>query len=263
MNPDKPHVLLTNDDGIDAPGLAALADKLIDVSNLTIIAPRHECSAGSHSITLFRDMILRPVENGDHVRCWGLEGTPADCVKVAVRKFSAERPFDMVVSGINHGQNAGADILYSGTVAAAREAAVKGIPSIAVSLKYNKPEIPNFETAARITLEIFEKTVGKEFPPGSLLNVNIPPVAYDDLKGWAVTSMGNSAYVDHFLSYPGIENPDCSSVFKNIGEGWIPSLLLRKDTDDRSIVGHRVSITPLQYDQTDYGFMECLENWFQ
>ncbi len=263
MNPDKPHVLLTNDDGIDAPGLLALADKLIDATNLTIIAPRHECSAGSHAITLFREMILRPVENGDHARCWCLEGTPADCVKVAVGKYSDECPFDMVVSGINHGQNAGADIFYSGTVAAAREAAIKGIPSIAVSLKYNKPEIPNFEAAARITLEIFEKTVGKDFPPGLLLNVNIPPVAYEDLKGWDVTSMGNSGYVDHFPSYHGIENPDGSSVFKNIGEGWIPSSLPGKETDDRSIVGHRVSITPLQYDQTDHGFLGSLQNWFQ
>jgi 5'-nucleotidase len=262
-NPKKPHVLLTNDDGIHAPGLSRLAEALAETADLTILAPDRERSAGGHSITLFREMKLKPVRQEGAFWGWGLEGTPADCVKFAIQAFSSVKPFDMVISGINQGQNAGSDIFYSGTVAAAREAALNGIPSIAISLRYDDPEQLHYETAARTASEIFAKMIGKIFPFGTLVNVNIPAVAYEDLNGWAVTNMGNSSYVDHFLAEPGMIDPERSSVLKNIGDGWNPSSVSRKNTDDQALVGRFVSITPLKFDQTDDEFISSLENWFK
>jgi 5'-nucleotidase len=198
MTSARPHVLLTNDDGIHAPGLRALAAALREIADLTIVAPSQENSGMGHAITVFRDLHFAPVHEDGHLWGWGLNGTPADCVKVAIHMLGRDRPFDAVISGINRGQNAGINVLYSGTVAAAREAAIYGLPAMAVSLLYKVEDYMPYETAARVAADVLKLMQQHPLPRGVMLNVNVPPVEYDALQGWAVTRMGDSGYSDFF-----------------------------------------------------------------
>jgi 5'-nucleotidase len=192
--------LLTNDDGIEAPGLAALAEALAPLADLTVVAPRHEQSGMSHALSVFKNLRLERWERDGKADWWALDGTPADCVKVGLVEMRHRRPIDMVVAGINRGINAGVDIHYSGTVAAAREGTLLGMPSIAVSLYYRDEGHQPYEVAARVAAEVYQMTRRRGLPPGVLLNVNVPPVPYEALRGWAITRMGNSGYQDHYVT---------------------------------------------------------------
>ncbi len=260
---DRPHILVTNDDGIEAAGIAALAEALRPEADVTIVAPARENSGMGHAITVLRDLRFEPVHRNGMLWGYGLEGTPADCVKIAVQVLAADRPFDLVVSGINAGQNCGINILYSGTVAAAREAAILGLPAIAVSLLYHDERDMRFDTAARVALDAVRLVRAHGLPRGVMLNVNVPPLAYDAIKGWVVTRMGDSGYADLFLHEPG--ETAASIIYRNVGKGFEPSTIahgdLNRPLDDVALYDHYVSLTPLMFDLTAHDFMDTLDGW--
>jgi 5'-nucleotidase len=254
----RPHILLTNDDGIKAAGLRAMAQALLPVAEVTIVAPLHEQSGMAHAITVFREMNLEEFKIDGNLHGWALDGTPADCVKVALQNLPLDRPFDAVVSGINRGQNAGVNVLYSGTVAAAREGALLGLPAIAVSLLYHDERRLPYATAAGVGVEVLQMVLDRGLPRGLLLNVNVPPVAPEEILGWRVTRMGNSGYADFYQQQdlePG------RGMRTNVGKGWLPSEPYAEDTDDHAIMNDYVSITPLQADLTAREFLPHLLRW--
>lgn len=232
-------ILLTNDDGAEAHGLMAVRDQLAELGQVVVVAPYEEKSAVSHGLTLHYP--IRTIELGsDH---YALTGTPADCVLFALRQLLPEPP-DLVVSGINHGANLGDDILYSGTVAGAREASINGIPSLAVSQVLDKQSAPDFKTAAAFVRSLIEDLFPERIPPGGFLNVNIPK---GKLAGYRFTRQGSkraASKIEEKLDPRGRKyywiGPDESE--------WI----IEADTDYQAIQDGVVSITPLHRDQTDY-----------
>jgi 5'-nucleotidase len=180
-------ILLTNDDGFDQPGILEL-EKLLGTGNeLWVVAPLHHCSGTSHSLGLYASMELR--ETG--LRKWALEGTPTDCVKIALMEVMRDKPPDLLISGINPGANMANNIFYSGTVAAATEAALWNIPSIAVSVQVTSPEHrPRFGTASRVLAHLLERGLASMIPPGTILNINVPDTEPDGIRGirWTRTA---------------------------------------------------------------------------
>lgn len=259
LNP-RPYVLLTNDDGIHAAGLRALAEALAPHVDLLIVAPSTECSGQGHAISVLKDMHLEPYRRNEDLWGYALCGTPADCVKVAATVLARERPFDLVISGINRGQNAGINVLYSGTVAAAREGAMLGFPSIAVSLWYTDENDLPYETAARAGLDVLRLVHERGLPPGIMLNVNVPPLPYEELRGYAVTRMGNSGYTDFFHHEPAAEGRP--ALLRNVGNNWTPSAPEDEEVDDHALFKGYVSVTPLQFDLTAYEVLPHLQGWF-
>lgn len=256
-----PHVLMTNDDGIEARGLHMLADTLQPEADVSVVAPCTERSATGHGISLLKDLQLETFHRNGTFWGWKLDGTPADCVKVAVLMLSKDRPYDLVISGINPGVNAGLNILYSGTVAAAREAALLGVPAMAVSLYYTDPNNQPFETAARVALDAYRIVRRRGLPRGIILNINVPPVAYEALRGWRVTRMGDSFYSDLFVHQPGQEEI-ATGTYRNVGDRWRPSQGEGEDLDDRVLNEGYVSVTPMQFDLTAHAFLPHLHAWF-
>lgn len=186
------HVLIANDDGIGSPGIKALAQAFIDAGHrVTIAAPDTQRSAASHSITMFRPLMARPVE-WPGTQAWSIDGTPADCVKLALDKLSG--PVDAVVSGINDGYNIGTDVHYSGTVAAAMEGAFAGFPAIAVSVPFGRPDLCT--VAAQTALKAVARLHAKPLPPLSVLNINLPDGA---IRGERAAELSRLRYDDAYL----------------------------------------------------------------
>jgi 5'-nucleotidase len=255
----RPYLLLTNDDGIEAPGLQNLADILEPYFDLLIVAPHRERSAAGHAISVMRDLKLEQFHREQKHWGWSFQGKPADCVKVAATVISKDRPFDLVLSGINRGQNLGVNILYSGTVAAAREAVVLGIPAIAFSVSFSNILEVRFDTAAKVALDLTRRVIKRKIPPGVMLNVNVPPVNYEDLQGFAITRMGNSGFRDKFHDVAG-EFEGTSRLVRNVGDRFYPSTLEHHDLDDKAVKQNKVSITPLHIDATAHQFLNELED---
>ena len=233
-------ILLSNDDGYFAPGLAALAEGLKPLGEITVVAPERDRSGASNSLTLDRPLMHRQALNGFHY----VNGTPTDCVHMAVTGLLDFEP-DVVVSGINSGSNMGDDTLYSGTVAAATEGYLLGIPSIAVSLVGT--EFAHYRTAARVAHDLVERLRRAPFGAPVLLNVNVPDVPYEALKGMEVTRLGRRHKAQPVI--PG-KNPRGETVY------WVgPAGAAREagpGTDFNALERGAVSITPLQVDLT-YG----------
>lgn len=190
-------ILLCNDDGIQAPGLHALQNAVKDLGEIHVIAPDRERSAISHGITLTKPLRTRPWPNRDATFGTAVSGTPADCIKLAVSLLLDPKP-DLILSGINLGPNAGISVLYSGTVSAAAEGPIMGIPAIALSL--DTFHEPNWETAARVSRHLVEQVISGQFviPPETFWNVNIPNRPYDQLAGLRITRMGASRFVEKY-----------------------------------------------------------------
>ena len=236
-------ILLTNDDGIEAEGLRTLEGVLKDLAQLVVVAPDQERSAVSHGLTLHSPLNLREVKS-DH---YAVNGTPADCVIYALRHLFVSFP-DLVISGINHGANLGDDIMYSGTVAAAREAAAHGIPALALSQAYDEKPIrfkEGAEYARNLIAGLLHNGLGGEI----CLNVNFP---IRKIKGMKITRQGCSEHTPHFnyLDY----NADYDAVPFSPGNRQKTDFI----SDRQAIVEHYVSITPLQRDQTDYAAAQSL-----
>ncbi len=242
-------ILLSNDDGYFAPGLAALAQVLSAVAEITVVAPERDRSGASNSLTLDRPLMMRQAHNGFHY----VNGTPTDCVHLAVTGILEVLP-DMVISGVNHGANMGDDTVYSGTVAAATEGFLLGIPSLAVSLVSDGGN--HFDTAARVTLDLVQRLQRQPFPQAALWNVNVPDVPYDDLCGIRHTRLGRRHKAEPVI--PG-NNPRGQTVY------WVGAAGAAQDagegTDFHAVAEGCVSLTPLQIDLTHYAQLIAVQKW--
>lgn len=242
-------ILLSNDDGYFAPGLAALYAALTPLADVTVVAPERDKSGASNSLTLDRPLNLRQAPNGFYF----ITGTPTDCVHMAVTGLLGFVP-DMVVSGINSGSNMGDDTIYSGTVAAATEGYLLGIPSIAISMAGH--EARHYETAAWVAAELVQRHQRKELMSPVLLNVNVPDVPREELKGFEVTRLGKRHKAEPAVK---ATNPRGEVVY------WIGAAGAVADagpgTDFHATENKRVSITPLQVDLTNYQQMKYAAEW--
>ncbi len=242
-------ILLSNDDGYFAPGLAALAEALAPLGEITVVAPERDRSGASNSLTLDRPLSLHRASNGFLY----VNGTPTDCVHMAVTGLLDLEP-DIVVSGINSGSNMGDDTLYSGTVAAATEGYLLGIPAIAVSLVGK--EFAHYATAARVARDLVERI--RREPPAEpiLLNVNVPDVAWDDLAGLEVTRLGRRHKAQPVVKG---KNPRGDTVY------WVgPAGAAREagpGTDFHALERGAISVTPLQVDLTHAGQVDAIGRW--
>ncbi len=247
------HILLSNDDGIDAPGLDALAREMKKVGSVTIVAPDKQRSAVGHAITM--DYPLRATRFHKRGKFFGyaVEGTPADCVKLAVRSLLPVRP-DILISGVNHGSNTAINIIYSGTVSAATEGTILGIPSIAVSLTtYGKAD---FRPAAVIAKKLALLVVSHGLPSGTLLNVNVPAVKSSQIRGIRVTRQGKTRWEDTFDVR---RDPNDKEYYWLMGK--LEVMDHGEDTDEIAVRKNFVSVTPIQYDLTDYPAINKLRKW--
>ena len=245
------HILITNDDGIFAPGITALAEALQQIAKVSVIAPDQNRSGVSRAITL--EYPLRVMQTP--VGWWQLNGTPADCVKLALGGFLNDQP-DMVVSGINAGANLGDDILYSGTVGGAMEGRFLKYPPIAISATAHRHDQMYYETAARVACELVQKIVREKADPSLIFNVNVPSIPFDELQGYQITRQG-----DRHLSEPMLASED--------GRGrriyWLGESGKIKDgsegTDFHAVHSNKVSVTPLQIDLTAHREIEKVRQW--
>jgi 5'-nucleotidase len=242
-------ILLSNDDGYFAPGLACLASHLAAIAEIVVVAPERDRSGASNSLTLDRPLNLRRAASGFHY----VNGTPTDCVHLAVTGMLDYQP-DMVISGINSGANMGDDTIYSGTVAAATEGFLLGIPAIAVSLAGH--ELAHYETAARVVADLVHRFEKNTHTSPWLLNVNVPDVAYEQLQGIEVTRLGKRHKAEPVVR---ASNPHGQPVY------WVGAAGKAQDagegTDFHAIANRRVSITPLQIDLTQYGQLDAVRSW--
>ena len=244
-------ILLSNDDGYFAPGLACLAEALSAIAEVTVVAPERDRSGASNSLTLDRPLHLHKAHNGFYY----VNGTPTDCVHLAITGMLDTLP-DMVVSGINAGANMGDDTIYSGTVAAATEGFLLGIPSLAVSL--NSASSENFLTAARVAADMVQRFKDNKFHEPVLLNINVPDISYEELKGMEVTRLGRRHKAESVVKS---RTPRGETVY------WVgaagPAQDAGEGTDFFSIQHDRVSLTPLQIDLTRYGQMNTVKDWLK
>jgi 5'-nucleotidase len=251
------HILVTNDDGVNAPGLLALAKALRSFGKVTILAPDHNWSASGHVKTLERPLRVRETDLEDGTRAYTTDGAPSDCVALAILGFVPEK-IDLVVSGINPNANIGHDITYSGTVTAAMEAAIAGIQGIAVSL--DRPEDlhqnVDYSTAARVAAKVVEKWAGRGFPPEVVLKVNVPYVSFEEIKGFQITRTGLRIYRDELVRR---QDPRGRPYYWIGGES--PTGMKEEGTDYGALKDGKVSITPIQLDLTAYNSMEALKCW--
>ena len=249
-------ILVTNDDGILAHGIECLVEAAAPLGEVHVVAPDREQSATSHSLTLHHP--LRPVRAGD--RRWQVDGTPTDCVMLAVEALLPERP-DFVFSGINHGQNMGEDVLYSGTVAAAMEGLALGIPSIAISFAGGdlRADLTYLrEQVIVLTPLLRHLTSLPYFPRNTLLNVNLPPVPPEGIRGARLTRLGSRVYSG---SLKPMRDPWNRDIFW-IGGGSI-TWTGEEDSDFRAIQDGYISITPLHLDLTNYSMLQSSGDWWR
>lgn len=243
---ERPLLLVTNDDGVQAPGLQALAESLRVLGDVCVVAPDREVSACSQSLTLIHPLRLQKLREGVH----SVDGTPADCVNLAIVKLLPRRP-DLVVSGINRGGNLGDDIFYSGTVGGAREAAFFGVPALAMSLASRAPS--SYAVAADFATRLAKQVLVDGLPPRTLLNVNVPE---GEPRGAVLTTQGRREHQGGVLE--GLD-PRRQTYF------WIEQGRDRWRADELSDVSAvragLVSVTPLQTDTTNHGAFEGLKRW--
>jgi 5'-nucleotidase len=242
-------ILLSNDDGCMAPGLRCLQQHLSGAHDVTVVAPDRNRSGASNSLTLLNPIRVQRHEDGTYC----VDGTPTDCVHLALTGFLDHQP-DMVVSGINAGANLGDDTLYSGTVAAAMEGRFLGCSAIAVSSVGVTPQ--HYETAARVVTRLVERLSQEPLPGDTILNVNVPDVPFDALKGYEVTRLGNRHRAEEVMR---ARDPRGREIY------WIGAAGAEADcgpgTDFHAIAASKVSITPVLVDLTRYAVMDRLRSW--
>jgi len=249
----KPHILICNDDGIYAPGILALYEAVRDLGDISVVAPEAEQSAVGHAITLSNPIRIKRVRRNAHFEGHAVAGTPADCVKLAVTLLLDRRP-DLVLSGINLGPNAGISVLYSGTVSAATEGTILGIPSMAISLATYTD--PHWDTAARVARRLAQDVLARGLPDGTLLNVNVPNRPPDQVRGLAVTRMGRSRFAEIF--HPRT-NPRGDTYYWMDGELQITGDT--EGTDIQALADGWVSLTPIGFDLTHEAGLNHLNTW--
>ena len=240
-------ILVSNDDGYHAKGIACLVDYVQTLGDVTVVAPDRNRSGASNSLTLTSPLRARRDDRG----FYSVNGTPTDCVHLAITGLLDIEP-DMVVSGINHGANLGDDVLYSGTVAAAMEGRHLGLPAVAVSLVGEE----HFETAGKVVVDLLRKLADKPLPPDTILNVNVPDLPYDKLEGVVATRLGNRHKSEAVIASL---DPRQQRIY------WIGPAGAEQDsgpgTDFHAINNGQVSVTPLQVDLTRHDFVVALSGW--
>jgi 5''/3''-nucleotidase SurE len=248
------NILLTNDDGIYSEGIRALSESLNDVGDVTVVAPDSERSAVGHAITLSDPLRVNQVNRGGKFFGYSTTGTPADCVKLAIRAILKKKP-DLVVSGINLGPNVGYSVLYSGTVSGASEGAILGIPSFAISLAtFTNPDYSYAaEFAGKLARQVLKHD---DLPRGTLLNVNVPAVAKKRIKGVRIVKQSGRAIEERFDKR---QDPHKRVYYWLTGE--IIKSDAKGDADIETIRKNYISITPIHCDMTNYGYIEKLKTW--
>ena len=248
------HILLTNDDGIFAQGLWALIDKFTSGHRVTVVAPDRERSAVGHGITLDKPLRVERISITDALSGYAVTGTPADCVKLAFLEIMDSRP-DLVIAGINPGNNVGDDVNYSGTVAAAKEAALYGVPSMAVSIRrYDEP--CDYGDAAVFIKDLADTIVKKGLPFGTFLNVNLPIFSPGKISGIRISRQGTKQYSEYFDKRTDPRNRDYYWHGSNAN-----SLENESDIDGSVLGKNYISITPIKCDMTDYSTAAYLKTW--
>jgi 5'-nucleotidase len=248
--------LITNDDGILAHGIECLCAAAEPLGEVTVVAPDREQSATSHSLTLHHP--LRPIRRGE--RRWQVDGTPTDCVMLAIEALMPEKP-DFVLSGINHGQNMGEDVLYSGTVAAAMEGLALGVPSIAISFAGGdlRADVSQLKEQVKVLTPLLKHLTSlPELPQDTLFNVNLPPIPSEQVKGTRLTRLGRRVYSQ---SVAPMKDPWGRQIFW-IGGGEI-TWTGEPDSDFRAIEEGYVSVTPLHLDLTHYNVLHGAQRWWR
>ncbi len=247
------HVLISNDDGIDAPGILALVLEMKKIASVTVVAPDRQQSAVGHAITMNYPLRAIPFRKNGEFFGYAVDGTPADAVKLGARFLLKEKP-DLLISGINHGSNTAINILYSGTVSAATEGTILGIPSIAVSLTTH--DQADFSYAAKFAARLAQRVVAEGLPQGTLLNVNVPAVPEDKISGVRVTRQGNSSWEDTFDVR---RDPAGREYF------WLTGSMAIRDTDPETdqiaVRENFISVTPIHYELTDLLLLERMKQW--
>ncbi len=246
-----PNILVSNDDGVDAPGIKALAAELRKIGNVTVVAPDRERSAASHSLTV--DVPLRASHIATDVV--SVVGTPTDCVLLAIKNLLPEPP-DLMVSGINRGPNVGDDVTYSGTVAAAMEATILGVPAIAISLAHGESGKYDYAFAARMAREIALMALENGLPRGTLLNVNVPNLPESEIGGVEIVRQGKQVYEDSIIP----KSDPRGRKYYWIG-GYASVCDEQTDTDIAAVKRGNVAVTPVHLDLTDYATMDEIERW--
>jgi 5'-nucleotidase len=248
-----PFIMLTNDDGIASPGLQALAQVFCKHYETAIVAPANEMSAVGHAITLSDPLRVSDYHRNGEFYGYSVKGTPADCVKIGYWAILKRKP-DLVISGINIGPNTGINTIYSGTVSAATEGAILGVPSFAISL--GTFQNPDFTYAAKFARKLADMLITKGLPQGVYLNVNVPACPEKEIRGVSITRQGLALYREEFDKRI---DPHGRTYY------WLTGQKLNKETsaevDDGALDHSMVSITPVHYDLTVYGFLDELKTW--
>ena len=246
-------ILISNDDGIDSQGIGVIATKLSEIGEVTVVAPRTEQSAVGHKITMKNPLRVTEYRKNGTFFGYAVDGTPADCVKMGIRNIMHTKP-DLVISGINHGSNTAINTIYSGTVSAAREAAIMDVPAIAVSITSHEPH--HFDTAAEIIKKLSLLVVEHGLINGTCLNVNVPDLPLNEIKGIRLTKQGKSKWDD---IYEERVDPYGKKYF------WLTGKLIEMDKepdiDQFAIKYNYVSVTPIHFDLTDYEMFDKMQSW--
>lgn len=249
----KPLIVVTNDDGINFIGIRKLKEALEPLGEVVVIAPDAERSAIGHAITIATPLRVNEIYNDDKFFGYAVNGTPADCVKLAVGTLLPRRP-DIIVSGINPGENTALNVLYSGTVSAATEGIIHGIPSVAFSL--TSFSYRNFDVAGRFAALLVAEVLEKGLPEGTLLNVNIPPLPEDKIKGVKIASHGQGRYKEDFEKR---EDPSGRIYYWLSGKRQVPENI--PDADDVLVSKGYIVVSPIRFDLTDVYSRELLNKW--
>ncbi len=249
----QPKILVTNDDGIYASGIKALWKAMSEIGEATVVAPNREQSAVGHAITVSDPLRVQEVKRSNGFFGYAVNGTPSDCVKIAIQALLEEKP-DVVISGINHGSNTGNNIIYSGTVSAATEGTMLDIPSIAISLNsFKDRDFSGAQSVAKaVVLNVIENGLWKK----TLLNVNVPAIPENEFKGFKITRQGNAVFKDNFEKR---KDPRGNTYYWMTGKMINPDLEI--DNDQKAISEGYVSITPIHYRLTNHEFIDELNGW--
>jgi 5'-nucleotidase len=247
------NILITNDDGIHAPGIYHLKNALEKIAKVLVVAPDVERSAVGHAITLSDPLRVYSVEKEGKFFGYAVNGTPADCVKLGL-KCLFKRKADLVVSGINLGPNTAINIIYSGTVSAAAEAVIMGVPGLAISIA--SFQVHEYDYACTLANTLSEKIFKHGLPEGTLLNVNVPAIKPDQIRGVVVTRQGKGRFEEFFDKRT---DPTNRTYYWLAGKRM--NLDFDNDLDDAVVSQNKVSITPIRYDLTDMSMLENLKTW--
>ena len=250
----RPRILITNDDGIFSPGIHALWEAMVELGDPTVVAPNMEQSAVGHAITLTDPLRVDPVKRSGDFEGWSVTGTPADCAKIAIKSILDEKP-DLLISGINLGANVGTNIIYSGTVSAATEGTILGIPSIAISLGSYKTD--DWRGAKAAAVDLTRHVLEHGVPKGTLLNVNVPYCDPEEIKGIQVTRQGNQYFKDEFEERT---DPRRRTYY------WMKGQIIDKDKsmefDGKAVSEKYVSVTPIHFSVTNESYLKELTRQF-